>query len=144
MAQRGRKSAAELAVVRQITDHRPPPPDDLTEAQAVEWRRIVARMPGDWFPIETQPLLAALCRHIVQARSIAAMISEFRPAWAAEDGGLERLDRLGKMLDREHRAMSSLATKLRLTNQARYDAAKAARAERAPGASGKRPWDLPA
>ena len=140
MAQRGRKSAASLAVIRQITDHRPPPPDELTEAQAVEWRRIVGRMPGDWFPAETHPLLVGLCRHIVMARELAGMLDGFRAEWCAEDGGLERLDRLAKMQDREHRAMSSLATKLRLTNQSRYTAGRAV-TEAAKGVAGRRPWD---
>jgi hypothetical protein len=125
-----RRSAASLAIVTPIINRRPPPPDDLTEPQAVEWRRIVARMPGDWFPAETWPILAALCRHIVQARMLADLVNQFRPAWAAEEGGLERLDRLLKMLDREHHAICRMSTKLRLTNQSRYDAQKALTATR--------------
>jgi hypothetical protein len=121
-----RKSAAALAVVPIATAaRRPAPPDDLTKPQAIEWQRIVDRLPADWFPPETWPLLAALARHIVHARMLADMVSQFRPAWVAEEGGLERLDRLLKMLDREHHAIARMSTKLRLTNQSRYDAQKA-------------------
>jgi hypothetical protein len=127
MGARGPKSASELAVVPTLSTARPIPPDDLTERQADEWRRIVGRLPADWFPAETWPLLAAYCRHIVQARRIADLVNSFQPTWAGEDGGLERLNLLGKMQDREHRAMANLATKLRLTNQSRYDALKAGR-----------------
>ena len=78
-------------VVVPITNARPAPPDDLTKDQAVEWERIVRRLPGDWFTAEKYPLLVALCRHIVLARSIAATINEFKTAWVAEEGSLERL-----------------------------------------------------
>ena len=140
MGVRGPKSAAALAVVSPITDARPAPPEDLPEAQAVQWRRIVDRMPHDWFPSETQPLLVALCRHITLARELAAMISEFRREWITADGGLERLDRLAKMLDREHRAMASLAVKLRLTNQSRYTPGRAA-TEAGKRLTGRAPWE---
>ena len=144
MARPGRKSAASLAVVRPITDHRPSPPDDLTDEQAAEWRRIVHRMPSDWFPVETQPLLAALCRHIVLARRLAVIIAEFRTEWLAEDGGLDRLEQLAKMQDREHRAAASLSTKLRLTNQSRYTPGRAVTEAAKGGSGGKRPWDASA
>jgi hypothetical protein len=133
-----RRSAAALAVVTPLTDARPLPPEDLPEAQAAHWRRIVGRMPHDWFPPETQPLLVALCRHIVLAHELAAMVSEFRREWYTADGGLERLDRLAKMQDREHRAMASLATRLRLTPQARYTPHRAAGAAAKP--RGSVPW----
>jgi hypothetical protein len=127
MGARGPRSGADLArVVVPMTEHRPAPPAELTKGQAEEWRRIVDRMPHDWFPQETHSILVALCRHICHAREIAGMINEFQPAWCAEEGGLERLDRLGKMLDREHRGVATMATKLRLTNQSRYTDRRAA------------------
>ena len=50
MNSRGRKSSAELAVVPVALDaRRPPPPDDLTEAQAHAWRDTVSAMPPGWF-----------------------------------------------------------------------------------------------
>ena len=140
-----RKSAAALAIARvtPITDARPAPPDDLTEAQGAEWRRIVDRLPADWFPAECRPLLAALCRHIVQARAIADLINQFQPAWVAEEGGLERLDLLQKMLDREDRATITLSTKLRLTPQSRYAAQKVnTLAKNARSADFRVPWEI--
>jgi hypothetical protein len=122
-----RKSAAALAVVARTVDHRPPPPTELTPAQAETWKAIVARMSPDWFPRETHPALVALCRHIDTAGQLATVIDRFELAWLAEEGGVERLDRLLKLRDREHRAIVTLSRSLRLTNQSRYPADKASR-----------------
>ncbi len=73
MGSRGRKSAAELGVIQGIPE-RPKPPDELTSAQAEEWRAVVARMPVNWFPREIWPLLTQYCRHICNARHIARLI----------------------------------------------------------------------
>ena len=141
MAQRGRKSAAALAVVRPISSSRPEPPEELTPEQAEEWLAVTRRMPSDYFPRETFALLAGFCRHVVAYRMLSESIDEFKPTWMAEEGGIERLDRLGKMRDREGRAMSSLATRLRLSPQSRMHQKSAARAADKSG-SGDRPWDF--
>ena len=136
-----RKSAASLAVVRSLTDARPSAPPTLTEAQQEVWRRIVGRMPQDWFPPETWPLLVAMCRHVVLADRVAALIDESRPEWIAVDGGLERLDQLARMQDREHKALSTLATRMRLSQQSRYHQRTAATAAGKRPISGKAPWE---
>jgi hypothetical protein len=140
MGIRGRKSAASLAVVRMISDSRPQPPEELTEEQAEEWLAVTRRMPADFFPREVHPLLSAYCRHILSFRHLSKLIDEFKPTWLAEAGGLERLDRLGKMRDREGRALSSAATRLRLTPQSRMHQRSAARAADRGGTGGPRPW----
>ena len=56
--------------VTQIASERPPPLPELSEAEAVEWRRIVDRMPADWFTAETWPVLGALCRHTVSSHAV--------------------------------------------------------------------------
>lgn len=120
MAKRGRQSAAELAVVQNVTEivPRPVAPDDLTDEQAAEWDAIVARLPADWFPRETHGLLKQYCRHAVEARRIAQLVDQL---CAGEDFDVMAYDKLLQMQEREGRAMSSLATRMRLTQQATFD-----------------------
>lgn len=136
MKTRGRISAAALSVVQTGVVEiipRPKPPAELTAEQRDEWRAIVDRMPADWFPRETHALLADYCRHVVMARRIAQLIAQ------AEDGetfDVIEYDRLGKMAERESRVIASLATKMRLTQQATYDKS------RKKGSAGvRKPWE---
>jgi hypothetical protein len=137
-----RKSAAALAIVTPITDHRPPAPDDLTPEQAAEWREVVGRMPNDWFTRETHQLLAAYCRHVTAAKTLSAEIDRFKPEWLTDSVGLEQFGRLLALRDRETRGMSSLATRMRLTQGSRYRADKTATATAKPQfADGLPPWE---
>lgn len=121
---RGRKSRAELAVTQtnliEIAP-RPTAPEELTDEQAVEWDAVVSRMASDWFPRETHGLLAQYCRHVVAARRIGQMIEVFE---SGDDQDLERYDKLLKMQEREGRALSSLATRMRLSQQTIHDREK--------------------
>lgn len=116
MGARGKKSAADIAIVRSdVTEiPRQPPPDELTTEQANEWLAVVNRMPADWFPRETWGLLTQYCRHIVSARRVAQLI-----VGAEEDDSFDvnEYDRLLKMQEREGRAISSLATRMRISQQ---------------------------
>src|SRR4051812_44557753 len=120
--QRGRKSAASLAVVTSLPGQRPEPPAELTAEQAEEWRAVGATRRADWFSGNNQELLVAYCRHIVLTRRVSEQIDRFDPAWMADDDGLKRFDKLGAMLERHTRTIASLATRMRLTQQSRYDA----------------------
>lgn len=121
MGTRGRVSAAALAVqapeqVEKV--QRPDAPYDLTDEQTEEWWAVVNRLPADWFPRETHALLSQYCRHVVAARRLAQLV-------AAEEAGeleLDRYDQLLRMQEREGRALSSLATRLRITQQATLSA----------------------
>jgi hypothetical protein len=144
MGARGRQSVAAIetpVIVSSLPDHRPPPPDDLTEAQAAEWRIVVRRMPSDWFPAETHSLLAAYCAHVTTLRLLTAEVERFRPEWANDAEGLHRLDKLLAMREREARAMSAAATRLRLTPQSRYRASNAAVATARNLSGNKPPWE---
>lgn len=124
MKQRGRQSAASVAVIGAggiETVRRPNPPHDLSDEQAEEWRAVVNQLPADWFPRETHQLLAQYCRHVVAGRRVAQLIASEE---AAEEFDVERYDRLLKMQEREGRAMTSLATKMRMSQQATYDREK--------------------
>jgi hypothetical protein len=124
MEGRGRRSAASLAVVSssaiEITE-RPAPPSDLSAEQKVEWVSVINRMPADWFPRETHGMLAQYCRHVVAARRVAQLIAA---AEADEEFNVKDYDRLLKMQEREGRAITSLATKMRLSQQSSYDKSK--------------------
>lgn len=133
--QRGRSGSSELAVVPTgpaSAIARPEPPDELLPEAAAEWRAVVGRLPADWFPRETWPCLIQYCRHVVSAGRVAQMIHDMESN--AEEFDLKKYDKLLAMQEREGRAMSSLATRMRLTQQSTFDK------ERKKDKQGKRPW----
>jgi hypothetical protein len=137
MGSRGRESSAELTLISHNgveTIRRPAPPDDLTPEQADEWRAVVNRLAADWFPRETHGLLAQYCRHVVAARRCAQLIAEIEKAPAFD---LDAYDKALKMQEREGRAISSLATRMRISQQATVRAEKA----RKPPVQVKKPWE---
>ena len=123
MGARGRQSAASMTVVQPgdiVSTPRPKPPTDLTDEQAHEWHCVVNRMPADWFPRETHPMLIQYCRHVVTARHVAAMIDGF----LSDEEKPKSIDAYNKLLimqEREGRAMSALATRMRISQQAQYN-----------------------
>lgn len=125
MAKRGPQSSAALAVAQKVTPleivPRPDAPYDLTDEQAAEWWAVVNRMPSDWFPRETHSCLTQYCRHVVAARRIAHLITkmEKRKTLSVDD-----YNQLLIMQEREGRAISSLATRMRLTQQTVHDRQK--------------------
>ena len=135
MGSRGRVSAASLEVAKVgkvETVERPDAPYDLTDEQSEEWWAVVNRLPADWFPRETHGVLAQYCRHVVTARRVAQLVAACE---AEADLDLGQYDQLLKMQEREGRALSSLATRLRITQQATLSA-KAKK----PGPV-RRPWE---
>ena len=104
------------------------------------WLRIVNDNPASAFSEEHSDLLEQYCRHVVQARIIASELLNFDTAWLADDEGLKRYDKLLGMHEREGRAASSLATRLRITRQA-IDQQTVARSKlNEPKA--RKPWEL--
>jgi hypothetical protein len=73
---------------------------------------------------------------------IADQIANFDPAWLNDDEGLKRYDRLLTMNERESRAASSLATRLRITRQAVEHPATVGKTL-AKQNKGRKPWELP-
>lgn len=136
MRQRGRKSAASLSVAPMTLEgRRPPPLVDLTPAQAKTWREIIGSTPGGWFSAGQEPLLAAYCRHVSAADQLARMIENCKP-----EDDLCRFDKLLRMRERETKAMSSLATRMRLTQQSQMHPRTAARAM-GDGDGSRKLWD---
>jgi hypothetical protein len=69
-------------------------------------------------------------------------IEAFDPAWIADDDGLRRLDKLTAIAERESRAASSLATRLRITRQAVEHPTTVGRSLKNQ-AKTRKPWELP-
>lgn len=142
MAVRGRKSAASVAYAPTplISDKRLPAPLHLTDAERDIWLSVVNDQPANAFTITHAPLLEIYCRHVIQSRIIADEILNFDRAWLASDDGLKRYDRLLAMAEREGRAASSLATRLRITRQAIDQQTVARSMLNAP--KSKKPWEI--
>jgi len=124
MGARGPQSSASLSVISSTgieAYERPRPPADLNFEAAQEWTAIVNRLPADWFGRETEALLAQYCRHTIAAKRVAALIDQ---AEADHECDLKDYDRLLKMQEREGRALTSLATKMRISQQSTYDKSK--------------------
>ena len=137
MAKRGRKSGAEIATmplngsIQTIT--RPDAPYELTDEQASVWRRISDDLPADWFSPKHSGLLKQYCRHEAQSDRIAMLIEQ---EMQKREVDVQQYDKLLAMQEREGRAMSSLATRMRMTQQALYDKSK-----KAPSNSVRKPWE---
>ena len=117
---------ARTASIVPLDTRRPPPPPDLTEAEATVWRDTVATMPTDWFGRETYHLLANYCRHVCSARWIADLINKNAGNVIKAENGVQAVDKLLAMGERESRAVLACARSLRLTQQSRYSAPTAA------------------
>lgn len=142
MAKRGRRSAADLSVVEGKIDKRPDPPEELNEAQAHIWRAVVASEAADFFGTAAlRAMLADYCRHRESADKVTAVMDQFEAEWLKSAEGAKRYSGLIRMRDIETRAAAALATKMRLTNQARYTPQAAATAARA-APKGSRPWEF--
>ena len=107
------------------------PPAGLTEDQAEVWRSVVGARSSDFFGEDAVPLLEEYCRVVVMCRLLAIQIEA-----GIAGGDAAELKTLLDMRDKESRRMTSLATKLRITNQSRYTPQAAGTAAKR-GAGGK-------
>lgn len=144
MKQRGTRSAASLVVPKQVlVELRLPAPVTLSDAERSVWLDLVNDQPAGVFTPTHIPLMEQYCRHVVQCRVLADEVQNFDRAWLADDDGLKRYDRLLGMSEREGRAASSLATRLRITRQA-VDHPTTAAAKLQSRAKSRKPWEMPA
>jgi hypothetical protein len=143
MQKRGRKSAAsvETNVIQGAFGQRAQPPADMTEAEVAIWREIVASEAIEFFNTAAlRALLKDYCRHRAAADKITVIINMFETDWLKNKDGVKRYSDLLKMRDLETKGAADKATKLRLTNQARYTPQAAATASKS-AARGKLPWE---
>jgi hypothetical protein len=145
MRTRGRHSAAEKAahvVIAGTFGQRPEPPAELSKRQAEVWREIVASDDPKFFEgAAVRGLLADYCRHREAIEKINDMVNDFDPDWLRQDDGLARYQTLLRIRDTETRASSALATKLRLTNQARISP-KVAGSIAGKASQELKPWEM--
>lgn len=133
-----KRSAADLSVVPiKPKDARLTPPKFLTDRQKELWREVAAAKPADWFTDDCKALLVGYVKAIASHESISARVD------SVEAGELELElkdeDRLYAMQERQARLIQSFATKMRLTNQSRYQNSTAS--AKSANAGQKRPWD---
>ena len=135
MGKRGRKSSDSLTSIPSgvAVLKRPSPPDNLTQEQVEVWKNMVSGLPVDWVPPSTHGLLETYCRHVVSSRQIQQLISETE---RKEELDIDQYNKLLRMAEREVRVISSLMTKMRLTQQSIYSHKKAK-----PQNTPKRPWE---
>lgn len=128
-----RKSAAALAVVpSNQMDRRLPAPEGMSADEQALWTEIVESKPADWFDVDSAPVLKEYVRAAMTCEQLAVVVDH-----ALNGRGTDMKTALD-MRDKEARRLTSLATKLRLTQQSQYGPRAAATANRQ--ASGARPW----
>jgi hypothetical protein len=142
MTQRGRKSIDALAVmpVAERVEY-PEPPDRLQEDEAAIWRMICASMPPRWFTDETLSVLEAVCVQIVFKRGLDEEVRTFPKEAKRTADGVKIFKTLHRMQIDAGNNIAYLATKLRLTPQSRYDAARANTATKNAKAASS-PWEI--
>jgi hypothetical protein len=117
-----------------IPGARPMPPPKLTRDEGREWKGIVDRMPQDWFPAETHPVLVDLCRIIVNSDKVNAMVNTELGKISPDD---KRLSELMKLQMGYSKSIGIACAKLRITPQARYAQSEAKHRDKTPSV---RPW----
>jgi hypothetical protein len=131
-------------------ERRPSPPAQLDAREKEIWRGIAKRLPVDWLPTDNAPL-KELVRHIHHADNLAADLTHARAALDALRKTPEPDSTMLAEATKEYHALlrahgyqteriGNLATKLRLTPQARYAPISATR-EAAKTIEGIAPWD---
>ncbi len=140
VTKRGRKSSAELSVVKPQFGTRPDPPDDLNKMQTEIWRATVDSEAAGFFPTAAlRMMLKDYCRHREAVETTSALINVFKADWIKSAEGAKRYHSLLKIRDMEARAAADKATKLRLTNQSRYTPQAASTASK--NAASSKPWE---
>ena len=154
MVKSGPKTPSEyLADGVRVPGQREPAPRDLEPGAVVFWDAIVTRLPVDFFTSETVPLLKAYCRHSHFADMFAQEITAQRDKVLQLESkqsnrnlvkllaqARDHLINLHKMHGYETDHAASTATKLRITNQARFVPEKAASKARSAQNTGVPRW----
>lgn len=124
-------------------ERRAPPPEGLTDAQARLWRGIVETEPAHLFDSEARRhLLRLYVEHACFRASLQTLIDRSPVEAFGDPDAFKTFEAMLRARDRETKALVSLATRMRLTNQSRYTPAAAGSAGRN-HTSGPKPWDDP-
>lgn len=105
------------------------------------WVEVVESKPAEWFGADSLPLLKEYVRAVVMCDTLDAKVKRaIEGGEGAEAATVGVVKLFLDMRDKEAKRATSLATKLRLTQQSRYTPQAAATADKRAG--GKRPWQL--
>ena len=131
MRQRGRKSAASLAVVvPDVRQQRPPAPATLSADERMIWDDIVGKLRADWFQ-GCEALLEIYVHALSMQRFLAQQIRRCDPADEKRLATLIRCQRDSAAV------VASFATKMRLTPRSSFDRTAPKLASPWP-----KPWEL--
>lgn len=106
-------SSMEISIP--VATDRPSPPLDFDQLESSIWISIVNSMPADWFNIGSIPLLTQYVRHTVASENLAKLISNVTSDPTEID--VKSYITLLRAQKEESAVLSSLATKLRISNQ---------------------------
>ena len=141
MVKRGRKSTADLTTVEGGFGKRPEPPQDLNDIEKDIWRETAACEASNFFNTKAlKDMLKDYCRHRSSSDMISETIRIYQADWLKNADGARRYAGLIKMRDLESRAAADKATKMRLTNQARYTPQAATTANK--NTAIVKPWEI--
>lgn len=115
------------------------PPAELSPEQAEVWVAVVATKPPEWWNADSAPLLVAYCQCVTDARKIEALLARFDVAAIEDKPGMDQFDKLLAMRARHAGVLATLATKMRLAQQSRYNESRAATLDKHT-AAGTKPW----
>ena len=93
----------------------PPPPSELSPAEARIWADCLGSLPSTWILPAHHGLMMDYCRRAATAERLGREIEAFESSWLEVPGGVERYNALLLMRDRESRAMFAAGRQLRLT-----------------------------
>lgn len=141
MRQRGRKSAAALAIVIDTSVRTIEPPATMPDEQKAVWQTVVGNMPAGWFGEETAPLLEQYCVHVCRAKMLGQLVNELTTKTDRTSGETSRMLELMRQEHRQSRLIASLATKMRIAQQSTYDKSARKRAK-VPVSAVKPPWQV--
>lgn len=139
MKQRGRKSLDSVATVTPMPLRMVQPPADLSPEECDVWARVTATKPSEWWDAGSVPLLAQYCRATVQSQLVGELVDSTGKAMLTDPDELGRYKELRKIQAALSGELTSLATKMRLTQQSRYNAKNSDTAARKGGGPAK-PW----
>ena len=140
---RGPKSVSEMLITdgpNGVVVSRPDAPYTLTDLEADQWRSIVSAMPADYFAATHFPLLSQLCRHIVAANCIGALLAV---QYKSKKIDQPQFTSLLSMQAAESSSINRLMRSMRLTHQALYraDSTKPRPATMLEAPWHRQPWD---
>lgn len=121
---------ANVTVAVNNSKNRPAPPSHLTAEERAVWKAVVDAKTADWFTPENFPLLELYCQNVVLSRRLAKELTF-------------KLDpKMFTMKNMIEKTIANLATKMRLTQQSRWQPHGAARKANQGGvdADGNLPW----